>query len=89
MLVFGTEEESPEGSLFMLSLEQLRKLHPRPEEVTDKELQELGSAMAGLAQLAFDVYWHEKSGSKNPVGLFPPKEQGDTLTLWSKDQKQE
>lgn len=72
----------------MLSIDQLRKLNPQFEKMDDRALEELRSAMYQLGQLCFDVWWTEKSGSKNPTGVFPPAGPSDTLTLWSKEQKQ-
>ena len=58
----------------MLSVEQMRKVDPELASLSDSELEALRSDLYETAQLAFDVWWTEKSGSKNPVRLLPTAE---------------
>jgi len=53
----------------MLSLRQLKKEDPRLAELTEEELTELRDALYETANLAFDIWWYQKFGSKNPIGL--------------------
>ena len=52
----------------MLTLEQMLRIDPELASLTEEELEELRSALYETAQLGFDIYWSEKSGSKNPTG---------------------
>ena len=72
----------------MLSLDQLRKIDPKFSGASDRQLEPLRQALYAMAQLAYEAR-HSKSGSKIPVGLFPPIEPGSTLELWNKELKQE
>ena len=64
---------------FMLSLAKMRKIDPSLKDVPDAELEQIRDALSQYAQLAFEVYWTKKSGSKCPVGLFPIKEEGPKI----------
>jgi len=52
----------------VISLEDLRKIDPELNDLTDEELEQIRAELYQLGQLAFDVWWLEKDGSKNPVG---------------------
>ena len=58
----------------MLSIEQLKRIEPELTKLSEEELSELRETLYRMAQFAFDVWWHRKSGSKNPVGLFPSQQ---------------
>lgn len=55
----------------MLSLQQLRKLDPSLAKLADDEVEALREDFYTMAQIAFDVWWEQKGGSNNPVGLSP------------------
>lgn len=55
----------------MLSVEELKKIDPDLAGLTDAELEEVRAELYAVGQLAFDVWWTEESGSKNPVGSLP------------------
>lgn len=63
----------------MLSVEQMLKIDPELADLSEADLIELQSSLYETAQLAFDVYWTRKHGSKNPVGSFPSLGQEGTL----------
>lgn len=56
----------------MLTLEQMIKIDPELGKLPKPELEAIRDALYEHAQLAFDVYWEKKRGSKNPVRLLPP-----------------
>lgn len=58
----------------MLSIKRLKQIDPGLKNLTDSELEELRATMYNMAHLGFDVWWHRKSGSKNPAGLFPSED---------------
>jgi hypothetical protein len=58
----------------MISVEQMLKIDPELSSLSESELEELRSSLYRFAQLAFEVYWTKKHGSKNPVRLFPSLE---------------
>ena len=62
----------------MISLQKIRQLEPRLAERSDSELEELRDGLYDVAQLAFEVWWTEKHGSKNPIGLLPQENEEDT-----------
>ncbi len=51
----------------MLSLEKIRKIDPELSSLSDTELLEIEGALYAMGQLAFDVWWTRKNGSKNPI----------------------
>ena len=63
----------------MLSTEQMLKIDPELASLTEEELFELRDTLYGFAQLAFEVFYARKHGSKCPVGLFPPEEERDKV----------
>jgi hypothetical protein len=63
----------------MLSIDQMLKIDPDLADLSDAELEELRGSLYESAQLAFEIYWAKKHGSKNPVGLLPSQEQGHTI----------
>lgn len=54
----------------MLSLEKLRKIDPELEGLSDIELEELRASIYETVQLAYDVWWERRGGSKNPETTF-------------------
>jgi hypothetical protein len=62
----------------MLSLDQCKALLEN-HHLSDTEVEALRDALYEAAQLASEVYWSCKSGSKSPVGLLPKIEQGDSV----------
>jgi hypothetical protein len=52
----------------MLTLEQLRRTDPELRDLPESELVEIRAALYESAQLAFEVYWSRKDGSKYPTG---------------------
>lgn len=63
----------------MLSLEKIKEIDPTLAHLSDTELEEVRIALYNAAQLAFDVYWGKKHGSKCPVRSFPSSEIGSKL----------
>ncbi len=63
----------------MLTLEKMREIDPGLGHLNDTELEQVRSALYDAAQLAFDVYWGKKHGSKYPVRSFPSSEIGAKL----------
>ncbi|MBI2098844.1 hypothetical protein HYT45_00305 [Candidatus Uhrbacteria bacterium] len=57
----------------------MRQIDPKLADLTDEELERVRADLYDLAQLAFDVWYDEKNGSKNPAGTFPLPEGGDTV----------
>lgn len=55
----------------MLSVERMRQIDPAFSDLSDSEVEEIRAALYESAQLAFDVYWTRKYGSKYPLGSFP------------------
>lgn len=62
-----------------LLAKDLLKIDPSLSDLPEEELEELIATLYETAQLAFDVYWSKKHGSKNPVGSFHIKDGGDTI----------
>ncbi len=62
----------------MLSADKCRVLLD-DKTISDEEIEALRSALYDSVQLAFEVYWAKKSGSKNPVGLLPLINSEDTV----------
>lgn len=58
----------------MLSATQVRKIDPALKDLTDKELDDLAASLYETAQLAFDVWWMQREGSKYPVSSLPSSE---------------
>lgn len=58
----------------MLTLEQLRKTEPAFEDMTDEEVETIVRELYSSAEFAFDVWWNDKKGSKNPSGLLSKPE---------------
>jgi hypothetical protein len=60
----------------MLTPAQMRKIDPELAKLSDAELEGIRATLYEMADLAFDVWWQEKGGSKSPVGSFhsPEKE---------------
>lgn len=58
----------------MLSIKQMIKIDPTLASLSEAELEQLRADMYENVQLAYDVWWTRKGGSKNPVGSFtnPP-----------------
>lgn len=63
----------------MLNFDQMRKIDPELAHLSDTELAEVRLALYDAAQLAFEVYWGKKHGSKCPVRSFPSSEIGSTI----------
>ncbi len=63
----------------MLSSAQMKKMDPSLEEMPEEDISEVRVALYESAQLAFDVYWSRKYGSKYPIGLLTPQLDRDTL----------
>ncbi|HXF29742.1 MAG TPA: hypothetical protein VN457_07820 [Chlamydiales bacterium] len=63
----------------MLSIQQMLKIDPELVTLSEGELEEVRTAFYDAAQLAFDVYWAKKHGSKNPRGLLTSNTEDATL----------
>ncbi len=63
----------------MLSIERMLQIDPELSSLPETELVEIREALYESAQLAFDVYWSRKHGSKYPVGLLTPEIDSATL----------
>ena len=46
-------------------------IDPTLSDLSESELEDIRLSLYESAQLAFEVYWTRKHGSKNPVRLFP------------------
>lgn len=57
----------------------MRKIDPGLAGLSEADLEEIRAALYDTAQLAFEVYWSKKHGSKHPVGSFTPTADGDTI----------
>lgn len=55
----------------MLSRQQIIKIDPELAALSEADFQEVTTSLYLAAQLAFDVYWTKKHGSKSPVGSLP------------------
>lgn len=56
-------------------IEKLRKVDADlTSSLSEEEFEKAVENLQEIAQLAFEVYWHRKYGSKNPIGVFPPQE---------------
>ena len=53
----------------MISIEELRKIDPEMENLSDEELTKVREMLYSLGQLAFDSWLEDNDGSKNPVGV--------------------
>jgi hypothetical protein len=74
----------------MLTLQQMLKIDPALSSLSDTELEELRTALYGWGQLAFDIWWQKKNGSKNPLGSLTNKQDGGIVDVWkSKPNEQE
>lgn len=60
--------------LWMISIQTILKIDPSLINISVKDLEILKTDMYEIAQLAFEVYWSKKHGSKYPVGSFPSPE---------------
>lgn len=63
----------------MLSLDQLRKIDPDLANLSDEQLTAIRADLYQTTQLAFEVWWLEKSGSKFPVRSSPSSENDITI----------
>ena len=54
----------------MINIEELKRIDPKLQGKSDKEIIEIRNLLYGLAKLTLETYFEEKSGSKLPV--FPP-----------------
>lgn len=63
----------------MISLQKMKQIDPELSNLPDSELEEIRSSLYESAQLAFDVYWSKKLGSKYPVRLLTSPE--DRVTI--------
>ncbi|MDR3571873.1 MAG: hypothetical protein P4L81_06855 [Candidatus Pacebacteria bacterium] len=52
----------------MLDPEQLRRIDPDLVGMSDEEVEALKADMYETIQLAYDIWWFRKNGSKNPIG---------------------
>ncbi len=50
----------------MISFEELRKIEPALEKVSDEELTIIRNLLYAQGQLAFECWLEEQTGSKNP-----------------------
>ncbi len=76
---FGPSDESNFYNVCVITVEQMKKIDPDLADMSEIELEELRDALYESAQLAFDVYWAKKNGSKNPVGSLPTEGADSTL----------
>ena len=53
----------------MISLDELRKIEPSLEKLSDKELTIIRNLLYAQGQLAFECWLEKQSGSKNPIGV--------------------
>lgn len=54
----------------MLSIERMVKIDPSLAALSEQEVVEVRNSLYEAAQLAFEVYWTKKYGSKYPLGSF-------------------
>jgi len=55
------------------------KVDPILADMSEADLEELRAVLHDTAQLAFDVYWAKKYGSKYPVGILPVSQERRTI----------
>ncbi len=74
----------------MLTLEKLRKIEPEFNNMTDEEVEVIVRELYNSAEFAFDVWWSDKNGSKNPSGLLSKSEVEGLILIWKpkKNRKQ-
>jgi len=63
----------------MLTLEQLRQIDPKLNDVSDEELIRVRKALYTLGEIIFDYWTIKKRGSKCPAG--------DSQVLWAKHKR--
>lgn len=56
----------------MIELEKLRVIEPALSHLSDEALLDIRSQLYALAQLTFDVWMREQSGSNYPLGVVTP-----------------
>ena len=54
----------------MLTTEKLKRLDSSLESLSEEELDELRASLYETVQLAYDVWWERRRGSKNPETTF-------------------
>ena len=54
----------------MISIEELKRIDPKLQGKSDKEILEIRNLLYGLAKLSLETYFEEKSGSKLPVRVY-------------------
>jgi hypothetical protein len=57
----------------------MRQIDPHLKHLSDAEVELLRTDLYEMAQLACEVWWHEKNGSKNPVGLLQDPDNTPTV----------
>ena len=73
----------------MLTSKQMLKIDPELAELSEADLSELQQALYDTAQLAFEVYWTKKHGSKNPLGLLANSPVNGIMDICDPNRKQE
>ncbi|MFZ3020299.1 MAG: hypothetical protein WA051_02150 [Minisyncoccia bacterium] len=74
----------------MLSLKKLKEIDPiNTEHLIDVDLEAVRNNLYDLAQLMFDVWYEEKFGSKNPLGLLVNNGDNNKIGLCKKMKKRQ
>jgi hypothetical protein len=58
----------------MIRVEKLRQIEPAFADLSDEQVEALCKDLYESAELAFELWWRKKYGSKCPVGSFPSGE---------------
>lgn len=64
-----------------LSIQQLRKIDPRLEGLTDVEVEAISNDYYRAVELAFEIWLLKKFGSKDPLGLLTETRAAHTISL--------
>lgn len=63
----------------MISLDQLRKIDPDTNHLTDDEFEKIRQSFYDFGQLIFEDWQEQKFGSKNPIGSLTAEQEGHTM----------
>lgn len=66
----------------MLSLEQMIQIDPDLAKLSEPEQEELRAALYEAAQMAFEVYWTRKHGSKDLTRLLAKSPISGIVESW-------
>jgi len=73
----------------MITTQKMLQIDPGLADLSETELEEVREALYSAAQLAFDVYWTRKHGSKDPTGSLDNYQISDTVESWNPNDKKQ